>query len=136
MATLTLSAKDVAAVRCDAVVVAVAKGPTGPRLVGAEALPATLRAGLSRGLEALGVTGAADTVHRLPSGGALAAGVVVLTGLGAVPARGARFDAETLRRAPGAAVRGLAGLRTVALALPGEDEADLAAVCDGGLLGA
>ena len=84
MPTLTLSAQDPASVAADAVVVGVVPGPAeaGPRLVGAEALPDALRATLHGSLEALGVTGAADTVHRIPTAGALQAPVLVLTGLG------------------------------------------------------
>jgi len=136
VATLTLSSKDVATVKCDAVVVAVAKGASGPRLVGAEVLPAAFRASLSRSLDALGVTGASDRVVRLPSAGALAAGVVALTGVGPLPKKGSPIHPETLRRAAGAAVRELAGLSTVALALPADDDGALAAVCEGALLGA
>jgi leucyl aminopeptidase len=64
----------------------------------------------------------------------LAAPVVVLTGVGPVSRSGP--DAETLRRAAGAAVRELAGVRHVALALPAEDAASAAAVAEGALLGA
>jgi leucyl aminopeptidase len=136
VASLTLSAKDVATVKADAVVLAVAKGPKGPRLVGAEVLPAAFRAGLSRGLEALGVTGGVDSVVRLPTSGSLAAGVIALTGLGPATKRGGRIEPEALRRAAGAALRELAGLSTVALALPVEDDESLTAVCEGALLGA
>ncbi len=136
MATLSLSSKDVATVKADAVVVAVAKGTNGPRLVGAEVLPAPFRAALSRALEALGVTGASDSVVRLPTSGALAAGVIALTGLGPQAKKGAAVPTETLRRAAGAAARELAGLHTVAFALPVDDDDALAAVCEGALLGA
>ena len=132
MATLTLSAKDPAAVKADAVVVGVTSGPSGPRLVGADGLPVALRRSLGGSLVALGVTGAPDQVVRVPSGGALAAPVVALTGLGpdAVPAP------EALRRAAGAAARNLAGTATVAFALPAQGPAELAAVAEGALLGA
>lgn len=137
MATLSLSTKDAARTKADALVVGVAKGPKGPRLVGADFLPDAFRSALTGGhLEALGVSGAADKVIRVPTAGALGAGVLVLTGLGEQPRRGARLDNETLRRAAGAAVRDLAGLRTVAVALPVEDAEALAAVCEGALFGA
>src|SRR5690606_15960461 len=72
---------------------------------------------------------------RVPSAGALAAPVVVLTGVGEV--RGNRPVApETLRRAAGAAVRSLAGPATVALALPAGHAASVGAVAEGALLGA
>ena len=135
MATLNLSAKDPATVKADALVVAVASAKDGPRLVGAEPLPAALRRSLDSCLPALGVTGSPDSVTRLPSSGALAAAVVVLTGIGPAPEQGAAVAPETLRRAAGAAVRELAGTATVALALPVPDEISLAAVTEGALLG-
>jgi leucyl aminopeptidase len=129
VATLTLSAKEPAAVKADAVVVGVTSGAAGPRLVG-DVLPAALRRSLTGSLAALGVTGKADEVTRVPSGGALAAPVVVLTGLGPDAAP------EALRRAAGAATRNLAGTGTVAFALPSDDAATLTAVAEGALLGA
>ncbi|HET9655685.1 MAG TPA: leucyl aminopeptidase [Kineosporiaceae bacterium] len=131
MATLTLSTKDPASIKADAVVVAVASAPGGPRLTGAEALPAGLRRTLAGSLAALGVTGEADEVVRVPSGGQLAAPVVVLTGLGGGP-----VTPETLRRAAGAATRALAGTGTVGYALPAAELPSLAAVAEGALLGA
>jgi leucyl aminopeptidase len=137
VASLSLSAKSPAAVKADAVVIAVASGTgtSGPRLIGAEGLPDALRASLQASLRPLGVTGAPDSVHRLPSGGALAAPVVALTGVGQLRA-GQPIPAEVLRRAAGAATRSLTGLGTVALALPAPDAAGIGAVCEGALLGA
>jgi leucyl aminopeptidase len=66
----------------------------------------------------------------------VSAPVVALIGLGKAPARGAGFDHEVLRRAAGSATRQLAGAKTVALALPVPDDAALAAVTEGALLGA
>jgi leucyl aminopeptidase len=132
---VTLSAKDPATVNADAVVVAVASGPDGPRLFG-DSLPAALRRRLRSALRPLGVTGAADDVHRVTTDGALAAAVVVLTGLGPLTGTRSRPTPEALRRAAGAATRSLAGTATVALALPTPDIAALAAVAEGGLLGA
>jgi len=137
MASLALSAKSPATVPADALVLAVAAGTgdAGPRLLGGDALPAALRTSLSALLGPLGVTGAADAVHRVPGGGALAAPVVVLTGVG--PLGGHRAPStEALRRAAGAATRSLAGLATVALALPVPDEAAVGAVAEGALMGA
>jgi leucyl aminopeptidase len=136
VATLTLSAKNPASVRADAVVVAVASGRSGARLLGAEALPEGLRSSLAAALAPLGVTGAPDSVHRVPSGGLLAAPVVVLTGVGEAPTRGRTLSAETLRRAAGTAARSLTGVATVAFALPADDPDGVAAVAEGALLGA
>jgi leucyl aminopeptidase len=131
VATLTLSGKDPATVKADAVVLGVTAAPGGPRLAGADRLPASLRASLNRSLTALGVSGKIDQVVRVPSGGTLAAGIVVLTGLGpdATP------SAESLRRAAGAAIRELAGALTVALALPLPNLQSVAAAAEGALLG-
>ena len=134
---LSLSDKDLKALKVDAVVVGVAKGTDGPHLVDGPALPRGLRSTLADGLAALGVTGAADEVVRIPSGGDLAAPVLVLTGVGPVPTgRGASYTAETLRRAAGAATRSLAGTASVALALPTADADRVGAVAEGALLGA
>ncbi len=135
MATLTLSAKDPATVPADVVVVAVAAGPDGPRLLG-DALPATLRRRLRAALRPLGVTGAADDVHRVTTDGSLSAPIIVLTGVGSPAGAGAVPTPEALRRAAGAATRSLAGTPTVALDLPTPDDAHLAAVAEGALLGA
>ena len=134
MTQLSLTGKDVKGLKADAVVLAVASSDAGPKLLGADALPRGLRSSLQGSLEALGVSGAADQVRRTTSGGDLAAPVVVLTGVGSVGRSGP--DAETLRRAAGAAVRELAGVKHVGLALPAGDAASAAAVAEGALLGA
>jgi leucyl aminopeptidase len=132
VATLTLSTKDPATVRADALVVGVGSTPGGPRLTGADGLPPALRRSLAGSLAGLGVTGKEDEVVRVSSGGAVAAGVVVLTGLGTAAAP----SPETLRRAAGAATRNLAGTTTVAFALPSADLPSLTAVGEGALFGA
>ncbi len=145
MSTLVTTSKPLSAVRADALVLAVAaaspdtvEAPRSeePRVLGVDALPARLREALGTGdaLRALGVTGARDQVVRLPGGGAVAAPVVALVGLGPVPE--ALPAADALRRAAGAAVRQLAGTASVALALPASDVERAAAVAEGALLGA
>jgi leucyl aminopeptidase len=137
LATLSLTGKDVKGLKADALVIAVAAASTkdgDPRLIGADALPSGLRSSLAANLTGLGVTGKADEVKRVPSGGQVAAPVVVLTGLGKVGRNGA--DAETLRRAAGAAVRELAGTTSVAIALPADTVERATAVAEGALLGA
>lgn len=133
MPTLTLTTRTPDVVKADALVVAVATTPRGPALLG-DALPAPLHRSLTGALGALGVTGAADEVVRVPSGGAVAAPVVVLTGVGRAPS--GTPDGEALRRAAGAATRTLAGTRSAVLALPVADLTALAAVAEGALLGA
>jgi leucyl aminopeptidase len=129
---LTLTTKDPARLAVDVLAVAVASTPSGPVLLGADALPGELGSAVARDARALGVTGDADTVHRLPSGGAVAAGVVALVGVGPSTTP----DAEALRRAAGAATRQLTGVASVGLALPAPDAAAVAAVAEGALLGA
>lgn len=132
MAQLTLVSSDPAHLTVDALVVAVASTPEGVTVLG-DALPERLRDEVTSAARALGVTGEADTLHRFPSGGAVKAPVVALVGVGD-QSRG--LGAETLRRAAGAAARGLTGVRTVGLALPADDAAQVAAVAEGALLGA
>ena len=139
MATLTVSTASPAEVSADVLVLAVAPSaqPGGePRLLGADNLPDALRSALSpQALRGLGVTGRPDTVHRLPSAGAVAAPVVALAGVGGASS-GDTPDAEALRRAAGAAARALDGVGTAAFAFPVADESAVAAVAEGALLGA
>jgi leucyl aminopeptidase len=133
VATLTLSAKDPATVSADTLVLAVAAGRSGPRLLGADGLAAGVRSALSSALDLVGATGSADELHRIPAVAGVAAKSVAFVGLG--KARG-QVPAETLRRAAGAATRQLAGSSRVALALPANDADTVSAVAEGALLGA
>jgi leucyl aminopeptidase len=108
-------------VAADALVLAVLATDDGPAVLGAE-LPDLDPA-------AIGVTGAAGESARLPGAG-VAADSVLLVGIGR------SVDADGLRGAAAAAVRRLAGLAHVALALPAEDEAAIAAVLEGAAIGA
>ncbi|GEL96910.1 leucyl aminopeptidase [Cellulomonas terrae] len=128
--TVSLTSHDPARLAVDALVVAVAQHDGAPAVLGLERLPKELRAQLADAA-ALGVTGAADEVRRLPGTG-LSATILVLTGIG--PAD--KVSAETLRRAAGAATRELAGTASVGLALPADDVESVAAVAEGALLGA
>ncbi|MET8180171.1 leucyl aminopeptidase [Streptomyces sp. NPDC005336] len=137
MTVLTLSTSSAATLRADAVVVGVTKGAKGPVVaVGAEAVDKAFGGKLAATLETLGATGAEDEVTKLPAASGLKAPVVLAVGLGEVPAKGDGYDAETLRRAAGAAARALAGSKKGAFALPVEDAAGAAAVAEGALLGA
>jgi leucyl aminopeptidase len=131
--TLAVSTDRPDQVGADVLVLAVAAPaePGGePELLGE--VPEPVRAALPGGvLRALGVTGRADTVLRVPVAG-LAAPVVALTGVG----KGTGPGHETLRRAAGAAARELAGTPVAAFALPVTDGEGLAAVAEGSLLGA
>ncbi|MEJ5945155.1 leucyl aminopeptidase [Pseudokineococcus basanitobsidens] len=131
MTSVTLQNKDAASASADAVVLAVAVTDDGPRLLAD--LPRALR-WLTGSLTALGVSGAADEVVRVPSAGGASADVLVLAGVGRVT--GGRPGREALRRAAGAAARACAGLGTLALALPAADVEDGVAAVEGALLGA
>ncbi len=132
MAAISLSTGPASTAKGDALVVAVAKGPRGPVLVGGSDAVKALR-GLAAAFAALGVTGAPDEVVKVPAPAGVAADLVVLTGLGD---HHRRYGAETLRRAAGAATRSLAGRSRVALALPAATPTEVEAVATGALLGA
>ena len=82
---------------------------------------------------ALGLTGEADAVLRMPTSGAVSAPVLALVGVGE---QVAPLSHEVLRRAAGAATRQLTGVGSIGLALPAHDTAEVAAVAEGALLGA
>jgi len=119
--TISVKAGPVAGVEADALVVGLYQAEDGVALApGAEAVDEALGGGLAATLKALGATGAADEVTRVPANGSLAARVVVGLGLGK-PGDGEVVGAsglEDLRRAAGAVVRSLAGFGTVALVTP------------------
>jgi leucyl aminopeptidase len=132
VASITLSTDPAAELAADALGVGVAKGERGPVVAVGRDAPAALR-GLGRALDAVGATGAAEEVVRLPAPDGVAAASVVAVGLGD---QARRYDAESLRRAAGAAARSLAGSSRVVLALPTPDAAAIEAVATGALLGA
>ena len=110
MTTLSLSSSPAASAKVDAIVIGVVQGPRGLVLApGNDSVAAALGKGLLPALAGLGATGRADEVTRLATLGATTAPVLVAVGLGALPAKGASYDGEVLRRAAGAAVRALAG---------------------------
>ena len=105
-------------VDADALVLGVAKGPDGPVL-----LPNPLADKAARGvgdsLTALGATGAADQLLRLPGVDGFKAETLVLIGVGPLTGEpDGGVSIEALRRAAGSAVRQLSSASSVALALP------------------
>ncbi|MET3811137.1 leucyl aminopeptidase [Arthrobacter sp. UYEF3] len=118
----------------DALVVGVGQGTDGPVLLD-NPLSAKAAEALAESLVVLGLTGAADQAHRLPGLPEAGASVLVLAGVGKVAA-GTPLSEEALRRAAGSAVRQLAGVATVTLALPTPDLAAVAAVAEGAAMGA
>jgi leucyl aminopeptidase len=118
---ISLQPGPVAGVEADALIVGVYQAEDGVVLApGAEPVDEAFGGSLAATFKALGATGAADEVTRVPANGSLSAPVVVGLGLGAagdgevVGVTGL----EDLRRAAGAAVRSLAGLGRVALVTP------------------
>jgi leucyl aminopeptidase len=135
--TLRTSQETLRDTSADAVVIAVAQGPDGPvPAPGAQDVDAALGGTLAQTLAAVGATGKAGEVTRIPSAGRLNAPLVAAVGLGEPGSLDAE-GGEVLRRAAGAAVRALRGAkaRRIALALPARDAAETEAVTLGALLG-
>ncbi|WP_030145083.1 leucyl aminopeptidase [Spirillospora albida] len=131
MTTISLDSADLASLDVDAIVIGVAPDGDGVAPNAAAAgLDTALRGGLAAALGALGATGKAGEITKLPTLGAVPAPLVVAAGLGDKP------SAEDLRRAAGAAARALAGTARVAVALPAATAGDVEAVALGTLLGA
>ncbi len=128
----------------DALVTGVFQGPDGPVLT-----LSTDDLDLMAALTALGATGKAEEITKVPTGGRLAAPVVVAVGLGPEPGTADAAPAERqaylerLRRASGAAARDLTAgapgipgrTRRIAIALPAGEPDEAEAVALGGLLG-
>ncbi|MCL2782194.1 MAG: leucyl aminopeptidase [Actinomycetia bacterium] len=109
------------------VVVGVLAGASGPQLApGAERIEAALGGRLATALRAVEATGKPDEVFKLPTLGQAPFALVVATGIGP------RLDAESARRAVGAALRALPKHADVHVALA----ADPGAIVEGALLGA
>ncbi|WP_229073850.1 leucyl aminopeptidase [Actinoplanes sp. DH11] len=140
--SLSLVDTDPAELAVDAIVIGLHSQPEedGALLpaAGAESIAAAFDGKLTATLALLGASGAAGEVTKLATLGTIAAPLLVAVGLGAEPT-GPAPDLETLRRGAGAAVRALAGSRTVAVALPPADDAEagpvLRAVLEGAMLG-
>ncbi|MCZ2402394.1 leucyl aminopeptidase [Paenarthrobacter sp. Z7-10] len=131
--TLKAVAKDLKKHRSDALVIGVGQGVEGPVLLDSP-LPSKAANALAASLAELGITGAADEVRRFPGIEELGAAVLVLAGVGKVA--DGQVSAEALRRAAGSAIRQLAGVGSVVVALPTTTIAEAAAVAEGAALGA
>ena len=138
MATISLSSDLATELKTDAVVVGVAAGPKGLVLTpAAKDVDKALAGKLTGALTALGASGKAEEVTKLPGLGSVKPALLVVVGLGDAPAgRTPVYELEALRRAAGSAARALAGTRTVGLALPAETAEAVGAVAEGALLGA
>ena len=139
--TLLTSQSAPTATDADALVTGVFQGPDGPVLT-----LGTDESDVMAGLTALGATGKAEEITKIPTGGRLATPVVVAVGLGKEPGTAGSdsadrlADLERLRRAAGAAARDLIAAspgkaRRIAIALPAGDPDEAEAVALGVLLG-
>ena len=139
--TLLTSQSAPTATDADALVTGVFQGPDGPVLT-----LSTDEFDLMAALTALGATGKAEEITKIPTGGRLATPVIVAVGLGAEPGAPDASPAERraylerLRRAYGAAARDLAAgtpgrAKRIAIALPAGEPDEAEAVALGGLLG-
>jgi leucyl aminopeptidase len=134
--SVSLSTSAANALRADAVVVAVAKGPKGLVLApGAETIDEAFDGKLATVLTTLGATGAEGEAVKLPAPAGVKSALVLVVGLGDAPEADG-FEAEALRRAAGVAARTLHGSKKAAFALPLTDAAAIEAVTLGALLGA
>jgi leucyl aminopeptidase len=130
---LALVDADAPSATADAILIGTVEGPDGLALApGAEQVDAAYGGGLVETLTMLGVTGKADEVLKLPTGGVLSAPMLVVTGLGR-PGTSGMVSAEQARRASGAAARALGGVGRVLNTLAA---VDLAAAAEGSVLGA
>lgn len=132
MAELTLTGKNPAELRVDALVVGVIKTDDSAQIAG-ENLPRAVTKSLNGQLKGLGVTGEADNVVRVPAGDDISASVLILTGLGA---QEDSQKAENLRRAVGAALLSADGFAKVGVAVPVDSAPGAGAVAEGALMGA
>src|SRR4051812_21900336 len=110
MTALSLTKTTLSDVKADAIVIGVAAGPDGPVIApGASDVEKAFKRRLLPALTALGARGKVGEVTKLATLGAVTAPTLVAVGLGAPPAKGQRWQPETIRRAVGAATRALAG---------------------------
>ena len=120
----------------DALVLGVAKGPDGPVLLPNPLADKAAR-GVADSLKALGASGAADQLLRLPGVDGFKSETLVLIGVGPLtgePSGGVSLEA--LRRAAGSAVRQLSSVASVALALPSSSVEQVSAIAEGAAIGA
>ena len=135
MTTVSVSDRPAHDLKADALVLGTVAGEPSATLAAGHGLPRDAESHLSAQLAALHATGKAEEVLTVAAVPGVAAGRVVLTGLGS-PAAGGTVDGEVLRRAAGAAVRSLKKAAKVVVALPADGTAAVAAVAEGAALGA
>ena len=147
--SLTTSESAPETAEADILVIGVVQTPDGPAAApGLAGVDEALGGTLADALAALGTTGELEELSKIPAGGKLPATLILAVGLGVAPEEGTSFDAETLRRAAGAALRtaatkkapaadgASAAIKTVTMALPSLTPVEAEAVTTGALLGA
>jgi leucyl aminopeptidase len=140
MTRIALTKSPLTDLNVDALIVGVAsRGSSVVLAPGAADVDKAMKKRLASALSDIGATGKANEVTRLSTLGATKAPLVVAVGLGPAPRNGEGYDAETIRRAVGTAVRTLAGNPRVATGLAavnGPADADaVSAVAEGAVLG-
>lgn len=118
MPSIHLSASDPATLDVDALVVGAVSDDGVARLVRGHGLPRGATAHLKTALETVGAAGAAEEVTTFVAVPGVTAKRVLVAGLGAGTATHAPTDPEILRRAAGAAARGLRNNASIALSCP------------------
>jgi len=131
--TYTLRKGSPAKTRTDLVVIGVAKTSKGDLVPcpGAEDVASEYGRKFKPMLSSMGFRGDAGEVLRVPTGGAIKAGQLLVVGVGDRDS----LTLERVRRAAGVAARNLGNAASVALALPAHDADHVRAVADGFLLG-
>ncbi|MFF0816979.1 leucyl aminopeptidase [Rhodococcus sp. NPDC003318] len=115
--------------RVDVLVIGLTTGPDGPEASVGDALDDATAEAVLAGLVAVGASGKAEEVTRIPAPSGLPVTSIVAVGLGAPDA----VDAEQVRASAGAAARALTGTAVAATTL---SALDLGAAAEGFFLGA
>jgi len=134
--SLTVSDRPSAQARTDALVLGIVSGAKGASLAAGHGLSAAGEEHVHAAMKTLSTKAKPEEIVRLTAVPEVAAGLVVLVGLGSAPTAGTAYELVTLRRAAGAATRALAGTAKVALRLPVDGPAQVGAVAEGALYGA
>ncbi|MFZ8925830.1 MAG: leucyl aminopeptidase [Candidatus Nanopelagicales bacterium] len=130
MTSVALTPAPVTTLDVDALIVGITNEGK-KRLEGPPALPDDVRAALEKALEALGATGKLGEITKVPGTGLVKARMIVAVGLGDERI----LDFDKVRRTAGAALRSLAGTKSVAIVVTDPDAARIEAVTQGALLG-
>jgi leucyl aminopeptidase len=130
MTSVALTSAPVTTLDVDALIVGITNDGK-KRLEGPPALPDDVRSALEKALDALGATGKLGEITKVPGTGLVKARMIVAVGLGDQRI----LDYEKVRRTAGAALRSLAGTKSVAIVVTAPDAARIEAVTQGALLG-